>query len=176
RIKVALIDANALAYLHNPKAKVVYHGFKSSIILLDSDYNAKLCILWLAKDEPLDGNSRVSTQVVGTNEYAALEYIATDMLDLSGSDVVKVVIDVAYICNVAPVFHVLAHTKKKTVQDRKQRHDTKMCGVAFKDFYQGRTIISVADLTFDDWSGGCMTVSGTEEICIGGERLRIIFL
>ncbi|PWA86484.1 metallo-hydrolase/oxidoreductase superfamily protein [Artemisia annua] len=27
----------------------------------------------------------------------------------------------------------------------------------------------------DDWSGGCTTVSGTEEICIGGERLRIIF-
>ncbi|PWA52403.1 NB-ARC domains-containing protein [Artemisia annua] len=27
----------------------------------------------------------------------------------------------------------------------------------------------------DDWSGGCTTVSGTEDICIGGERLRIIF-
>ncbi|KAI7739987.1 hypothetical protein M8C21_004402, partial [Ambrosia artemisiifolia] len=27
----------------------------------------------------------------------------------------------------------------------------------------------------DDWSGSYTTVSGTEEICIGGERLRIIF-
>nr|GEX13971.1 zeta toxin domain, P-loop containing nucleoside triphosphate hydrolase [Tanacetum cinerariifolium] len=121
------------------------------------DYNAKLC---------------VSTQVVGTNKYAAPEYIDTDTdassgqkqpynqiivvpsvglviaaimdsrfkrknqislrlrlsdmgrplklkrfshyvdtLDSTGDNVVKVVIDVAYICDVSPIFHVLAHTK-----------------------------------------------------------------
>lgn len=27
----------------------------------------------------------------------------------------------------------------------------------------------------DDWTLGCTTVSGTEEICIGGERFKIIF-
>ncbi|GKC10645.1 concanavalin A-like lectin/glucanase [Tanacetum coccineum] len=77
RLKVALDAANALAYLHSQDAKVVHHDFKSSSILLDSDYNAKLCILWLAKDGPVDGNSRISTRVLGTNGYAAPECIDT---------------------------------------------------------------------------------------------------
>nr|GEV65321.1 receptor-like cytoplasmic kinase 176 [Tanacetum cinerariifolium] len=77
RIKVALDVANALAYLHSQEAKVVHQDFKSSSILLDSDYNAKLCILWLAKDGPVDGNSHISTRVGGTNGYAAPECIDT---------------------------------------------------------------------------------------------------
>ncbi|GJX89588.1 hypothetical protein Tco_0341602 [Tanacetum coccineum] len=36
-----------------------------------------------------------------------------DTLDSTGVDVVTVVTHVAYVCDVAPVFHVLAHTKKK---------------------------------------------------------------
>ncbi|PWA67683.1 Protein kinase, ATP binding site-containing protein [Artemisia annua] len=75
--KVALDAANALAYLHNQEAKQVHHDFKSSSILLDFDYNAKLCTLWLAKDGPVDGNSHASTRVVGTNGYAAPECIDT---------------------------------------------------------------------------------------------------
>ncbi|PWA52740.1 serine/threonine/dual specificity protein kinase, catalytic domain-containing protein [Artemisia annua] len=67
RIKVALDTANALAYLHSQEAKLVHHDFKSSSILLDS----------LAKDGPVDGNSHVSTRVVGTNGYAAPECIDT---------------------------------------------------------------------------------------------------
>lgn len=82
RIKVALDTAKALAYIHSPVAKVAYHNFKSSSILLDSDFNAKLCIFWLAKDGPVDGNSRVS-RTVGSNGYAAPEYITTGGLNVA---------------------------------------------------------------------------------------------
>ncbi|GKA31669.1 receptor-like cytoplasmic kinase 176, partial [Tanacetum coccineum] len=83
RFKVALDVANALAYLHSQEAKVVHQDFKSSSILLDSDYNAKLCILWLAKDGPVDGNSRISTRILGTNGYAAPECIDTGDLNIT---------------------------------------------------------------------------------------------
>ncbi|KAK4425180.1 Receptor-like cytoplasmic kinase [Sesamum alatum] len=80
RIKVALGAAKGLAYLHSPEAKVIYRDFKSSNILLDSNYNAKLSDFGLAKDGPMDGKSHVSTRVMGTYGYAAPEYMATGHL------------------------------------------------------------------------------------------------
>nr|GMC63725.1 receptor-like cytoplasmic kinase 176 [Ipomoea batatas] len=77
RMKVALGAAKGLAYLHSPEAKVIYRDFKSSNILLDSNYNAKLSDFGLAKDGPIDGKSHVSTRVMGTYGYAAPEYMAT---------------------------------------------------------------------------------------------------
>ncbi|KAL3652122.1 Interface between microtubules and kinetochore protein [Castilleja foliolosa] len=77
RMKVALGAAKGLAYLHSPNAKVIYRDFKSSNILLDSNYNAKLSDFGLAKDGHMDGKSHVSTRVMGTYGYAAPEYIAT---------------------------------------------------------------------------------------------------
>ncbi|KAK6145354.1 hypothetical protein DH2020_022174 [Rehmannia glutinosa] len=71
RMKVALGAAKGLAYLHSPNAKVIYRDFKSSNILLDSNYNAKLSDFRLAKDGPMDGKSHVSTRVMGTYGYAA---------------------------------------------------------------------------------------------------------
>ncbi|KAK3029729.1 hypothetical protein RJ639_039138 [Escallonia herrerae] len=80
RMKVALGAAKGLAYLHSPKAKVIYRDFKSSNILIDSDYNAKLSDFGLAKDGPADGKSHVSTRVMGTYGYAAPEYMVTGHL------------------------------------------------------------------------------------------------
>ncbi|KAK1415558.1 hypothetical protein QVD17_31341 [Tagetes erecta] len=80
RIKVALGAAKGLAYLHSPDAKVIYRDFKSSNILIDSNYNAKLSDFGLAKDGPADGKSHVSTRVMGTYGYAAPEYMATGHL------------------------------------------------------------------------------------------------
>ncbi|KAJ0752907.1 putative transferase, protein kinase RLK-Pelle-RLCK-VIIa-2 family [Helianthus annuus] len=80
RIKVALGAAKGLAYLHSPEAKVIYRDFKSSNILIDSNYNAKLSDFGLAKDGPADGQSHVSTRVMGTQGYAAPEYMATGHL------------------------------------------------------------------------------------------------
>lgn len=79
-MKVALGAAKGLAYLHSPEVKVIYRDFKTSNVLLDSDYNAKLSDFGLAKDGPPDGKSHVSTRVMGTYGYAAPEYIATGHL------------------------------------------------------------------------------------------------
>ncbi|MFS8018284.1 putative transferase, protein kinase RLK-Pelle-RLCK-VIIa-2 family [Helianthus anomalus] len=42
RLKVALGAAKGLAFLHGAKANVIYRDCKTSNVLLDSDYNAKL--------------------------------------------------------------------------------------------------------------------------------------
>ncbi|XP_022921764.1 receptor-like cytoplasmic kinase 176 isoform X1 [Cucurbita moschata] len=80
RLKVALGAAKGLAFLHSEEAKVIYRDFKSSNILLDSDYNAKLSDFGLAKDGPTGDRSYVSTRVMGTYGYAAPEYMITGHL------------------------------------------------------------------------------------------------
>lgn len=80
RIKVALDAAKGLAFLHSAETKVIYRDFKTSNILLDSNYNAKLSDFGLAKDGPTGDKSHVSTRVMGTYGYAAPEYLATGHL------------------------------------------------------------------------------------------------
>ncbi|TVU47574.1 hypothetical protein EJB05_07180 [Eragrostis curvula] len=80
RMKVALEAARGLAFLHGDQAKVIYRDFKTSNILLDSDYNAKLSDFGLAKEGPSGDKSHVSTRVMGTQGYAAPEYLATGHL------------------------------------------------------------------------------------------------
>ncbi|EMS62888.1 Protein kinase APK1A, chloroplastic [Triticum urartu] len=80
RMKVALGAARGLAFLHSDKAKVIYRDFKTSNVLLDSSYNAKLSDFGLAKDGPTGDKSHVSTRVMGTHGYAAPEYLATGHL------------------------------------------------------------------------------------------------
>ncbi|KAJ9175630.1 hypothetical protein P3X46_014169 [Hevea brasiliensis] len=78
-MKVALGAAKGLAFLHY-EADVIYRDFKTSNILLDSNYNAKLSDLGLAKDGPIGYSSHVSTRFLGTEGYAAPEYIRTGHL------------------------------------------------------------------------------------------------
>ncbi|KAH7553698.1 hypothetical protein ACOSP7_029482 [Xanthoceras sorbifolium] len=80
RMKVALGAAKGLAFLHSAETKVIYRDFKTSNILLDSNYNAKLSDFGLARDGPTGDKSHVSTRVMGTYGYAAPEYLATGHL------------------------------------------------------------------------------------------------
>ncbi|KAF5751446.1 Protein kinase capable of phosphorylating tyrosine family protein [Tripterygium wilfordii] len=80
RMKVALGAAKGLAFLHSAEIKVIYRDFKTSNILLDSSYNAKLSDFGLAKDGPSGDKSHVSTRIMGTYGYAAPEYLATGHL------------------------------------------------------------------------------------------------
>ncbi|KAG7012198.1 putative serine/threonine-protein kinase PBL3, partial [Cucurbita argyrosperma subsp. argyrosperma] len=80
RIKVAIGAARGLSFLHNSAEPVIYRDFKASNILLDSEFNAKLSDFGLAKAGPTGDRSHVSTRVIGTQGYAAPEYIATGML------------------------------------------------------------------------------------------------
>ncbi|GAB4824413.1 Probable serine/threonine-protein kinase pbl9 [Ancistrocladus abbreviatus] len=80
RLKVALGAAKGLAFLHSAEIKVIYRDFKTSNVLLDLNYNAKLSDFGLAKDGPTGDKSHVSTRVMGTYGYAAPEYLATGHL------------------------------------------------------------------------------------------------
>lgn len=80
-MKIALGAAKGLAFLHEAEKPVIYRDFKASNILLDSDYNAKLSDFGLAKDGPDGDDTHVSTRVMGTEGYAAPEYVMTGRFD-----------------------------------------------------------------------------------------------
>ncbi|KAI7748378.1 hypothetical protein M8C21_034016, partial [Ambrosia artemisiifolia] len=87
RMKIALGAAKGLAFLHEEaKRPVIYRDFKTSNILLDAEYNAKLSDFGLAKDGPEGDKTHISTRVMGTYGYAAPEYVMTGHLS-SKSDV-----------------------------------------------------------------------------------------
>ncbi|XP_034701053.1 probable serine/threonine-protein kinase PIX7 [Vitis riparia] len=87
RMKIALGAAKGLAFLHEEAERpVIYRDFKTSNILLDAEYNAKLSDFGLAKDGPEGDKTHVSTRVMGTYGYAAPEYVMTGHLT-SRSDV-----------------------------------------------------------------------------------------
>ncbi|XP_008781710.1 probable serine/threonine-protein kinase PBL17 isoform X2 [Phoenix dactylifera] len=80
RMKIALDAARGLAFLHGLERPVIYRDFKTSNILLDADYNAKLSDFGLAKEGPMGDQTHVSTRVMGTYGYAAPEYVMTGHL------------------------------------------------------------------------------------------------
>uniref|UniRef100_A0A1J3J4D9 Putative receptor-like protein kinase n=1 Tax=Noccaea caerulescens TaxID=107243 RepID=A0A1J3J4D9_NOCCA len=81
RMKIAQDTARGLAYLHQGmEFQIIFRDFKSSNILLDENWNAKLSDFGLARMGPSDGITHVSTAVVGTIGYAAPEYIQTGHL------------------------------------------------------------------------------------------------
>ncbi|KAH7854624.1 hypothetical protein Vadar_016058 [Vaccinium darrowii] len=87
RLKIAQDAARGLAYLHEGMDfQIIFRDFKSSNILLDEQWNAKLSDFGLARLGPPEGETHVSTAVVGTLGYAAPEYIQTGHLT-SKSDV-----------------------------------------------------------------------------------------
>ncbi|KAK9132444.1 hypothetical protein Scep_011972 [Stephania cephalantha] len=81
RMKVILGTAKALAYLHEAiEPKVVHRDIKSSNILIDDEFNAKVSDFGLAK--LLDpGESHITTRVMGTFGYVAPEYANTGFLN-----------------------------------------------------------------------------------------------
>ncbi|KAK8319446.1 hypothetical protein V6Z12_A13G243300 [Gossypium hirsutum] len=80
RMKIALDAAKGLAFLHDAERPIIYRDFKTSNILLDEDFNAKLSDFGLAKEGPMGDKTHVSTRVMGTYGYAAPEYVMTGHL------------------------------------------------------------------------------------------------
>ncbi|CAK9276016.1 unnamed protein product [Sphagnum jensenii] len=81
RMRIVLGTAKALAYLHEAlEPKVVHRDIKSSNILVDTSWNAKVSDFGLAKLLG-SGRSHVTTRVMGTFGYVAPEYCSTGMLN-----------------------------------------------------------------------------------------------
>nr|POE82531.1 putative serine/threonine-protein kinase pix13 [Quercus suber] len=80
RLKIAIGAARGLAFLHTSDKQVIHRGFKSSNILLDGSYTAKISDFGLAKLGPSASQSHLTTRVMGTYGYAAPEYVATGHL------------------------------------------------------------------------------------------------
>ncbi|CAL1357580.1 unnamed protein product [Linum trigynum] len=87
RIKIALGAARGLAYLHEDSSpRVIHRDFKSSNILLESDFTPKVSDFGLARSALDEETSHISTRVMGTFGYVAPEYAMTGHL-LVKSDV-----------------------------------------------------------------------------------------
>ncbi|XP_010918688.2 serine/threonine-protein kinase PCRK1 isoform X2 [Elaeis guineensis] len=81
RLRTALDAARGLTYLHEETDfQIIFRDMKTSNILLDEHWNAKLSDFGLARQGPAEGQSHVSTAVMGTIGYAAPEYIQTGRL------------------------------------------------------------------------------------------------
>ncbi|KAJ4885021.1 Protein kinase superfamily protein [Raphanus sativus] len=81
RMRIALEAAKGLEYLHEQVSPPVIHrDFKSSNVLLDRDFHAKVSDFGLAKVGSDKAGGHVSTRVLGTQGYVAPEYALTGHL------------------------------------------------------------------------------------------------
>ncbi|XP_062159537.1 probable serine/threonine-protein kinase PBL28 isoform X2 [Alnus glutinosa] len=89
RLRVALGAARGLAYLHSSSAvgiPIVHRDFKSTNVLLDANFEAKISDFGLAKLMPEGQETYVTVRVLGTFGYFDPEYTSTGKLTLQ-SDV-----------------------------------------------------------------------------------------
>ncbi|KAJ0718349.1 putative transferase, protein kinase RLK-Pelle-RLCK-VIIa-2 family [Helianthus annuus] len=129
RIKIAIGAAQGMAFLHTAENNIISRDVKSSNILLDKDFNAKLSDFGLTQLGPSPAVSHVSTQVLGTFGYVAPVYLATGRLyvksDVYGFGVVMLEI-ITGLRTLDPSRHVSKHKlvdwARPLLSDKKRIH------------------------------------------------------
>ncbi|KAK1412113.1 hypothetical protein QVD17_33103 [Tagetes erecta] len=81
RMKICIGVAQGIVYLHEgSNVTIIHRDIKASNVLLDGNFNAKISDFGLAKLNDDDGNTHISTRVVGTMGYMAPEYAMRGIL------------------------------------------------------------------------------------------------
>ncbi|KAK7401333.1 hypothetical protein VNO78_12730 [Psophocarpus tetragonolobus] len=81
RLHIAMDAASGLEYLQNGcKPTIIHRDIKSTNILLNEHFQAKLSDFGLSKIIPSDGGTHVSTVIAGTPGYLDPEYYTTNRL------------------------------------------------------------------------------------------------
>ncbi|XP_024015095.1 receptor-like protein kinase At3g21340 isoform X7 [Eutrema salsugineum] len=82
RLKIVVESAQGLEYLHNGcKPPMVHRDVKTTNILLNEHFQAKLADFGLSRSFPIEGETHVSTVVAGTPGYLDPEYYRTNWLN-----------------------------------------------------------------------------------------------
>lgn len=82
RMKILIGAARSLAFLHSSDKNIVFRDFKTSNILLDECFNAKLSGFGLAKSGPSADESHAMSRVMGTFGYIDPEYYNTGLFNV----------------------------------------------------------------------------------------------
>ncbi|KAI3879794.1 hypothetical protein MKX03_000413 [Papaver bracteatum] len=79
RFRICMDIAKGLAFLHEEsRLKIVHRDMKTTNVLLDKDFTARISDFGMAKLD--EGNTHISTRIVGTLGYMAPEYASSGRL------------------------------------------------------------------------------------------------